>query len=116
MTKRVIASSVAIGLLLLGGVLVADETAAATIVQVSERSISPATVTVRHGDEVIWQARGTAHPQFELTPSAEGVPLRVTETGDFAATFHTLGEYRYVVHVPRGGLADLSIEGKITVK
>ncbi len=103
-------------LLVLGVTLIAGKSAAATIVKVEECSISPEEVTVQRGEQVIWKAMGVAKPEFEFTPTAEGVRLSITEQGDFAATFKVPGEYRYHMHIPKGGLSDPCTRGKITVR
>ncbi len=107
---------VATALLLLGVTLIAGESAAATIVKVFECSISPEELTIQRGEQVVWKAMGVAKPEFEFTPTAEGVRLSITEQGDFAAIFRVPGEYRYHMHIPKGGLSDPCAHGKITVK
>ncbi len=116
MKAKGIALGVGIGLMVLGVTLIAGESAAATIVKVDECSISPEELTIQRGEQVIWSARGGAKPEFEFTPTAEGVRLRITEQGDFSATFKVPGEYRYHMHIPKGGLSDPCVRGKITVK
>ncbi len=116
MKTRVAGLRVATTLLVLGVTLIAGASAAATIVKVDECSISPEELTVQRGEQVIWRAVGVAKPEFEFTPTAEGVRLSLTEQGDFAATFRVPGEYRYHMHIPKGGLSDPCARGKITVK
>ena len=116
MKAKEIALGAGIGLMALGVTLAAAEATAATIVKVDECSISPEEFTIERGEQVIWSARGVAKPEFEFTPTAEGVRLKITEQGDFSATFKVPGEYRYHMHIPKGGLSDPCARGKITVK
>ncbi len=116
MKAMVIGFGVATALLVLGVTLIAGESAAATIVKVDECSISPEELTIQRGEQVIWRAIGVAKPEFEFTPTAEGVRLSFTGQGDFTATFRVPGEYRYHMHIPKGGLSDPCAHGKITVR
>ncbi len=106
------------GALVVGGMaLIERGPAAATMVHVSEYALDPDALTIGRGEEVIWKAAVPAGPpHFKWLPTPKSARVRVTEDGDFAATFDLPGEYQYVMPIGKGGRVDPELPGKIIVK